>query len=213
MVTAEETEETTRLEAFSDGIFAIAMTLLVLEIRLPEDIAPGTLANSLLHLWRSYLAFLTSFATIGVMWVNHHRVFNLIRRTDQAILAFNLLLMLGVSFLPFPTLVVARHIGTPDGRTAAMFFNGTFTAIAIAWGFLWRYVAKRRHLLYEEADHASVHGISRQYLFGPVYYLVALLVAIFSPLTSVIIDLLLAIFFALPARMFHRQSTVSGSRR
>src|SRR5256885_15306805 len=100
--TAEESEETTRLEAFSDGIFAIAMTLLVLEIRMPENIAPGTLGSSLLHLWRSYLAFLTSFATIGVMWVNHHRVFNLIRRTDQAVLALNLLLLLGASFLPFP---------------------------------------------------------------------------------------------------------------
>ncbi|HYS56368.1 MAG TPA: TMEM175 family protein [Thermoanaerobaculia bacterium] len=204
MVTAEVSEETTRLEAFSDGIFAIAMTLLVLEIRLPEDLAPGTLGTALLHLWRSYLAFLTSFVTIGVMWVNHHRVFNLIKRTDQAILAFNLLLMLGVSFLPFPTLVVARHIQTPDAATAAMFFNGTFIGIAFAWGFLWRYVARRRHLLYEEADHASIHGISRQYLLGPVYYIVAFIVAIFSPLTSVIIDLLLAIFFALPARMFHR---------
>ncbi|PYQ28966.1 MAG: DUF1211 domain-containing protein, partial [Acidobacteria bacterium] len=98
--TAEESEETTRLEAFSDGIFAIAMTLLVLEIRLPEEIPPGTLGDALLHVWRSYLAFLTSFATIGVMWVNHHRIFNLIRRTDQAILTLNLLLMLGVTFLP-----------------------------------------------------------------------------------------------------------------
>ena len=207
MVTAEESEETSRLEAFSDGIFAIAMTLLVLEIRLPETIEPGTLGSALVHLWRSYLAFLTSFTTIGVMWVNHHRVFNLIRRTDQGILAFNLLLMLGVSFLPFPTLVVARHIGTADGRAAAMFFNGTFTGIAIAWGLLWRYTARRRELLDPAVDERSVHGISRQYLLGPLYYLVALIVAIFSPLASVILDLLLAIFFALPARLFHRQST------
>lgn len=206
MVTAEVSEQTTRLEAFSDGIFAIAMTLLVLEIRLPEEVQPGTLGTALLHLWRSYLAFLTSFATIGVMWVNHHRVFNLIRRTDQGVLALNLLLMLGVSFLPFPTLVVARHIHTPDASMAAMFFNGTLTAIAFAWGFLWRYAARRSHLLDDQVDHRSVHGISRQYLLGPLYYIVAFIVAIFSPLTSVILDLLLAIFFALPARMFHRQS-------
>jgi uncharacterized membrane protein len=206
MVTAEVSEQTTRLEAFSDGIFAIAMTLLVLEIHLPENIPAGTLGSALLHLWRSYLAFLTSFATIGVMWVNHHRIFNLIRRTDQGVLALNLVLMLGVSFLPFPTLVVARHIETPDASTAVMFFNGTFTVIAFAWGFLWRYTVRRSHLLDEKVDHASVHGISRQYLFGPLYYIVALVVAIFSPLASVILDLLLAIFFALPARMFHRQS-------
>lgn len=206
MVTAEVSEQTSRLEAFSDGIFAIAMTLLVLEIRLPENIALGTLGSALLHLWRSYLAFLTSFATIGVMWVNHHRVFNLIRRTDQGVLALNLLLMLGISFLPFPTLVVARQINLRDASTAAIFFNATLTGIAFAWGFLWRYAARRSHLLDEAVDHASVHGISRQYLFGPLYYIVAGVVAIFSPLTSVLIDLLLAIFFALPVRLFHRQS-------
>jgi len=205
LVTAEVRDETGRLEAFSDGIFGIAMTLLVLEIRLPENVAPGALSIALLHLWRSYLAFLTSFATIGVMWVNHHRVFSLIKRTDQGVLAFNLLLMLGIAFLPFPTLVVARHIGTENARAAAMFFNGTFTGIAIAWGFLWRYAASRKHLLDESVDHASVHGISRQYLFGPLYYVAALIVAIFSPLASVLIDLALAVFFALPARMFHRR--------
>ncbi len=113
--------------------------------------------------------------------------------------------MLGISFLPFPTLVVARHIQTPDASTAVIFFNAIFTGIAFAWGFLWRYVAARSHLLYDEADHASIHGISRQYMLGPLYYIVALIVAIFSPLTSVILDLLLAIFFALPSSMFHRR--------
>src|ERR1700694_696100 len=133
--TAEESEETTRLEAFSDGIFAIAMTLLVLEIRLPEQVPPGTLGDALFHVWPSYLAFLTSFATIGVMWVNHHRVFNLIQRTDQGLLGLNLLLLLGVTFLPFPTAVVAQHIRSDDAWLAAMFYNGVFIAISISWGF------------------------------------------------------------------------------
>jgi len=167
--TAEESEETTRLEAFSDGIFAIAMTLLVLEIRLPENIAPGALGDALFHVWRSYLAFLTSFATIGVMWVNHHRIFNLIRRTDQAILALNLLLMLGVTFLPFPTAVVARNIRSVDARTAVLFYNGTFTVIAICWGVLWRYAVRNRHLMGKDVDERSVRGVSRQYALGPLY--------------------------------------------
>ena len=166
MVTAEESEETVRLEAFSDGIFAIAMTLLVLEIRLPEDLAPGTLANSLLHLWRSYLAFLTSFATIGVMWVNHHRVFNLIRRTDQGILALNLLLMLGVTFLPFPTAVVARNIRSIDARTAVLFYNATFTVIAICWGVLWRYAVRNRHLIGKDVDDYSLDTVKMFYNDG-----------------------------------------------
>src|SRR5258708_10251388 len=101
------------------------MTLLVLESRLPENIPPAPLGSSLLHLWRSYLAFLTSFATIRVMWVNHHRVFNLIRRTDQGVLALNLLLLLGISFLPFPPLVLPRSVDTSHAAMPAMFYNGT----------------------------------------------------------------------------------------
>jgi uncharacterized membrane protein len=182
--TAEESEETTRLEAFSDGIFAIAMTLLVLEIRLSEDIVPGTLGDALLHVWRSYLAFLTSFATIGVMWVNHHRIFNLI-----------------------PTAVVARNIRSVNARTAVLFYNGTFAVIAICWGVLWRYAVRNRHLMGKDVDERSMRGVSRQYALGPLYYIVAGGVALVSPVSSVVIDLLLAIFFALPARTFHPQST------
>jgi hypothetical protein len=93
--------ETARLEAFSDGVFAIAITLLILEIRLPADVAPGALGRALLHEWPSYLAFLASFVTIGVMWVNHHRLFTLIRRSDDRLMALNLLLLLGVTWVPF----------------------------------------------------------------------------------------------------------------
>jgi uncharacterized membrane protein len=201
--TAEESEETTRVEAFSDGIFAIAMTLLVLEIRLPHE---GPLGKGLVQLWPSYLAFLTSFATIGVMWVNHHRLFNLIQRTDQGLLGLNLLLLLGVTFLPFPTAVVAQHIRSDDAWLAAMFYNGVFIAISISWGFLWRYASRDRRLLAADVDDGSVRGITRQYALGPVYYIVAFVVAMFSPVASVALNLLLAIFFAIPARAFHRQS-------
>jgi uncharacterized membrane protein len=201
--TAEESDETTRVEAFSDGIFAIAMTLLVLEIRLPHE---GPLSEGLLQLWPSYLAFLTSFATIGVMWVNHHRLFNLIQRTDQGLLGLNLLLLLGVTFLPFPTAVVAQAIRSADARLAAMFYNGVFIVIAICWGVLWRYASHDRRLLGDDVDDGSVRGISRQYALGPVYYMVAFVVAVFSPVASVALNLLLALFFAIPARAFHRQS-------
>jgi hypothetical protein len=84
--------ETTRVEAFSDGVFAIAITLLILEIKVPHEAAHGRLAGELLRLWPSYLAFLVSFANIGVMWVNHHRLFGLIRRSDDGLVGLNLLL-------------------------------------------------------------------------------------------------------------------------
>src|ERR671922_86848 len=114
------TSETARIEAFSDGVFAIAITLLVLELKVPLD---GPLSVALRRQWPSYIAFLLSFTFIGIMWVNHHRLFTQIRRADDGLLFLNLLLLLGVTVVPFPTSVLARHLGTVEGRTAAAVFN------------------------------------------------------------------------------------------
>ncbi len=193
-------QETGRIEAFSDGVFAIAITLLILEIRIPPVDVP--LGPALLRLWPSYLAFLISFLTIGVMWINHHRLFTLIRRANDALLGLNLLLLLGITFVPFPTAVLAQHITQSSARTAAIFYSATFVVIAIFFNVLWR-VVLAQGMLGANAEEQMVHGITRQYMFGPLYYLVATIVAIFSPLGSVAINLALAIFFAIPARRFH----------
>lgn len=192
---------TTRLEAFSDGIFAIAITLLILEIHVPHE---RPLARALLGLWPSYLAFLASFFTIGVMWINHHRLFTLIARSDDALLALNLLLMLGISVVPFPTAVVAAHIAEPDARTAVVVLSGWFVFIAVVFNALWRYASGGHRLLEHEVDHTLVHGITRQYALGPLYYVVAMIVAVASPVAGVVFNLALAVFFAIPARTFHR---------
>jgi TMEM175 potassium channel family protein len=194
--------ETTRLEAFSDGVFAIAITLLILEIRLPRVIPTGGLPRALAALWPSYLAFLASFLTIGVMWINHHRLFTLIEKCDDALLGLNLLLLLGVTFVPFPTAVVAEHIAGSEARSAAIFYNATFIYLAVVFNILWRYAS--RHLLGGDVDHRLVHGISRQYALGPLYYVAALLVAMVSAAASVGLNVALAIFFAIPAVRFHR---------
>src|ERR1700740_3636134 len=104
--------ETNRIEAFSDGMFAIAITLLILEIKVPSS-GPGGLTKALLRQWPSYFAFLLSFVYIGVMWMNHHRMFNHIRRSNDTLLVLNLLLLLGVTAVPFPTAVLAANLGTP----------------------------------------------------------------------------------------------------
>jgi len=106
---------TSRLEAFSDGVFAIAITLLILEIKVPPPGAAGELGPALARLWPSYLALVTSFANVGVMWINHHRLFGLIERTDEGLLGLNLLLLLGVTLVPFPTALLAEHL---RGRTS-----------------------------------------------------------------------------------------------
>src|SRR5487761_125314 len=132
------TTETSRIEAFSDGGFAIAITLLILEIKVPVPSA-GPLGAQLERQWASYISFFISFAFIGIMWINHHRLFTHIRRSDNTLMLLNLLLLLGVTFVPFPTAVLATYLGHPDQRLGAIFYSGTYFFIAIFFNLLWRY--------------------------------------------------------------------------
>jgi len=197
----ESTKETGRIEAFSDGVFAIAATLLVLDIKVPHDVPESTgLLNALLAQWPAYLAFVTSFATIGIMWINHHRLFNLIVRSDQLLLILNGLLLMGVTFVPFPTALLAEYIEQPEQYTAAMVYSGTFVVLAILFNLLWRYASYRNRLLDPKSDPLAVRSISWQYAFGPLLYLIAFGLAFVSGKASLAMNMLLAVFFALPAK-------------
>lgn len=188
--------ETGRVEAFSDGIFAIAITLLVLDIKVPRS-SDHRLARELLGQWPSYLAFLLSFLFIGVMWINHHRLFTHIKRTDNALLVFNLLLLLGVTVVPFPTAVLALHLGGPEARTAAVVYNATYFVIAIFFNALWRY-AVSNNLLDASFKGEMVNAITKQYRFGPLLYIVCVALVWISPILSLTFNACLAVFFALP---------------
>jgi TMEM175 potassium channel family protein len=194
------TSETSRVEAFSDGVFAIAITLLILDVRLPSDIEPGKLATALLKLWPSYLAFLTSFGTIGIMWMNHHRLFNLINSIDDGLIAMNTLLLLGVTWVPFPTEVLAQHLLGSDQYASAAFYSASYVIIAIMFNVLWRYAVKRKLVVH----HANVSAISRQYYFGPLFYLIALLIGLKNATACLIFNLLLVVYFAVPPRFWQR---------
>jgi uncharacterized membrane protein len=195
--------ETNRIEAFSDGVFAIAITLLILEIKVPSP-EQGRLAAALLRQWPSYLAFFLSFAYIGIMWMNHHRMFTHIRRSNDTLLLLNLLLLLGVTAVPYPTAVLASTLGTGEQKTAAIFYNGVYVVIAIFFNVLWRY-AVSHHLLDKEAL-ASAAMISRQYSFGPIVYLLCLALAWVDVRVSLAINVLLAVYFALPPGMMGKSS-------
>ena len=197
--------ETSRIEAFSDGVFAIAITLLILEIKVPHR-DQGSLVAGLLHQWPSYVAFLLSFAYIGVMWINHHRMFTHIKRFDDVLLVLNLLLLLGVSVVPFPTAVLAEHLDTPDQRTAAVVYNATFIAIAVFFNILWRY-AVARHLLDKAVTASIAENISRQYAFGPVMYLACLALAWVNVRVSIAANISLALFFALPPSLLRKRTS------
>jgi TMEM175 potassium channel family protein len=196
-----EEKETGRLEAFSDGVFAIAVTLLVLELRAP---LPGTLheGESLLHAllrdWPSYLAFVTSFVTVLIVWINHHNLFRMIRRTDHNLLLLNGFLLLVVTFIPFPTNVLAEYIQQPDARTASVFYAGTFLVMAVAFNLVWRYASHDGRLLARDVDTRLIRIINKQFRIGPLTYVVCVVGAAINAVAGFILVILLAIYWALP---------------
>lgn len=189
--------ETARVEAFSDGVFAVAITLLIFDLKVPS-VPAGQLAGALVRQWPTYAAFLLSFSFIGIMWVNHHRLFNHIRRSDNRLLFLNLLLLFGITVVPFPTALLAAHYGTADRTVAAAVFNGTYVVLAIFFNVLWHH-AVRAGLL-DAATQESADAISRQYAVGPIAYLLCLGLTWVSVPASLILNIGLAVFFAIPPR-------------
>ncbi len=192
--------DTTRLEAFSDGVLAIAITLLILEIHVPtreEFAGDSALWHELRELWPSYLGYLISFITIGIVWTNHHNIFRYIVRTDQTLTLINTLFLLCVAFIPFPTALVAEYLGHDGERTATMVYVGTFIVLGVLFGLLWWYPTRNRDLIDPDLDQDTIRIITRRFTIGAPVYIVAFLVALISPLASLIICLLVAAYYAL----------------
>jgi uncharacterized membrane protein len=194
--TGEASSDTARLETFSDGVMAIAITLLVLEVRIPRG---GDLASALLRQWPSYVAYATSFLTIGVIWANHHRMFRLIERTDHPFLVINVLFLMVVAFVPFPTAVVAEHIRESAARTpAAVLYGATMFLLAVMFNVLWNYAAAGHRLLVDGLDPEAIRKSVRGYRAGPVAYGAATLIALVYPVVSVAVYMALAVYYMLP---------------
>jgi len=195
--------ETGRVEAFSDGVFAIAITLLILAVGFEQAIAEGGLKSQLLHLWPAYVAYAVSFVTVGIMWVNHHAIFRHFARVDRPLLLLNILLLMCISFTPFPTRVVAEHAqDDPDRKAAAFLYGGTMTLTAICFFAVWWYGSRR--LLRPDADPREVSGITRSYLPGAPTYATAMLIALVSPIASLIMYGAIAVFYAISSSFFGR---------
>jgi uncharacterized membrane protein len=191
-----------RLETFADGVFAIAATLLILNVDAQVAGDVGNLGDRLTHIWPSYLAYAVSFVTIGIMWVNHHWVMSQIDHTDRRFLFANIGLLLCIAFVPFPTRLVAEHIRGDGAQDAALAYGFTMVATAIMFSITWFYASTRRRLLRRDADAAVVSGISRSYLPGPWIYLGATLVAFLSPTASVLLFLAIAVFYVVESSLF-----------
>ena len=192
-----------RVEAFSDGVFAIAITLLILEVRVPSGTAD--VGSALLHIWPSYLAYVTSFLTIGVIWVNHHSVFTLLSRVDRSLIFINTLMLMVVAFIPFPTRLVAEFLREAHNeRDAALAYALTFVLLAIVFEVWWRWITTGRRLVKPEVPQATIDTITKSYNPGTAIYGGAAALAFVEPLASVAICLALAVFFAFPPAVVTR---------
>ncbi len=190
---------TNRLEAFSDGVFAIAITLLVLDIAVPK---PPTehLGHELLAQWPSYAAYAISFLTIGVIWINHHASFSRLREVDHSILAWNLLLLMAVGALPFTTSLMATYLKEGSGESlAAAVYAGSFLVMGFVFGAVNRHIYLRRaYLLREQIPEAGRRRTLRLAQLGQIPYALATALAFVSPYITLAICAGCAVYYALP---------------
>ena len=190
-------EGTSRLEAFSDGIFAIAATLLILEISVD---APSDLP----HIWPAYLAYVTSFLTIGIIGINHHHTVSLMGRVDRTFLFLNVILLMTISFLPFPTKLVGDFLNDPGEESAVLAYAGTFVLMATMHQVWWQYARRNRRLIAEHVTEAALRGVDLAYAPGIVIYGIAFGVAFARPLASVFLTFAIAAFYLPSAALFDR---------
>jgi uncharacterized membrane protein len=197
------TLRTTRLEAFSDGVFAIAITLLVLEISLAP--APGQgLGEALLESWASYLAYATSFFTIGALWLAHSAITEYLRGADPILLRLNLVLLFGVAFLPFPTTLVAEYVdSTGSERIAVTVYGILLILLLVVTWLLWAYGVKAG-LLKDEVSQAEVDELSKRLSPAMALYLGAIVLGLVFPVLAVVAYLSIAVLVLMPIRTVYR---------
>jgi uncharacterized membrane protein len=191
---------TQRIEAFSDGVLAIAITLLILEIKVPQVAAEKgpTLGHSLLTLWPSYIAYVLSFLMIGIYWANHHYVFQLYQHTDHFFNLLNVLFLMCISFLPFPTAVLGDYISHPPQRQSAIsFYSLGLLLPAVGWSCMWFYACKAK-LLDERLDKAFVVLLTKQYVGSLVLYFFSFVVSFWLPIASILLSVVLTLLFLRP---------------
>lgn len=188
--------ESNRVEAFSDGVFAIVITLLILDLKAPDS--RGAVLHDLLGQWPAYVAYLASFGYVGVIWVNHHNLFTRIARVDGGLLWRNLVLLLTTSVLPFPTAVVSSAFqhGTPDDRRVALVFYALAgLATAATWWLLFHFLSRAPRLLKDEADAGFFTGERHRALVGVASYAVAGLAAVWYPVAGLVVICVLPVFY------------------
>ncbi len=185
-----------RLEAFSDGVFAVAATLLIFNIQIDKT-APGGLLSALLAAWPKYAAYVASFLTIGVMWLNHHGMFARIARLDRPLVFLNLLLLMAIVFIPFSTAQLGTNILVArDANTAASLYAINASVIALLFGALWTYALTHPHLLAPDIDREVAMRAWPRFSVGSVVYLACIPLGQLSAIAVVFVCAALAVYYA-----------------
>jgi uncharacterized membrane protein len=187
-----------RVEAFSDGVFAIAITLLVLDLAVPprKETPDGELAAALGHQWPAYFAYLVSFLVIGIIWVNHHTVFNKVRLVDRPVLFANLALLLIVSAIPFPTHLLAEYLTAgANSHVAAAVYSATMLAMGLAYSTLWLAITRDARLLHEHVDPATSRAALRRFGLGNIFYLATIGLSFVNAIATLAVHAALAIYY------------------
>jgi uncharacterized membrane protein len=190
-----------RLEAFSDGVIAIAITLLVLDIHVPEPSPGAALGDRLLHQWPSYAAYVVSFLTIGIIWINHTAMLRRLASVDHAVMFLNLLLLLTIGLLPFTTALLAAYLKEADGaRLAAGIYGGSFLLMGVTFFAMQRHLLSiRTHLLETHVTPDVRRAVLRRNARGLLPYALATAGALLTPYLTLAICAAVAGFYALPA--------------
>ena len=202
-----------RVEAFSDGVFAVAATLLIFNITI-DKAGPGGLLAALLAAWPKYAAYVASFLTIGVMWINHHSLFERIARMNRPLVFLNLLLLMAIVFLPFPTAVLGNNIQVAgDANTAASLYGLNASVIAVLFSGVWTYALSHPDLLAPGVDREEAMRSWPRFSVGLVAYLACIPLGQLSPIAVVIVCAALGVYYLFDRLPDITRQPVSGARR
>ena len=185
---------TGRLEAFSDGVFAIAITLLILDIKVPE--VHHGLAHALRVQWPNYAAFLVSFMVIGIMWVNHHTMLVPCARVDRPLLFLNLGLLMTVVVIPFPTALFARYVrGGSDSHVAAAVYGAVMFTAAVFFNAIWWWLSRGPQLLHDNVDHIAARAMLKRFSVGLYVYGATIILAFISAPITLAAHFVIAMYY------------------
>jgi uncharacterized membrane protein len=200
---------TNRLVAFSDGVFAVAITLLVLNLQVPQIATGSELVSKVGALWPKLLSYALSFVIVGIYWVAHHNTFHYIKRSDRNLLWLNILLLMCIVFLPFPTALLGQY---PEQRVAVIIYAGTLVITGLVLQSLWWYATSEYRLVDRTIDPRLVQRATRRNLTAPLIYLLAIGISLFSVPASFVLFFLVPVYYILPGRIDQHWAPRTASR-